>query len=71
MYKFGAMFFGQTTPSSVIRTADGACIPFDPANTDAAEFAKWLQAGNKPEPAEEGGSVTDDWVADTIAKLLP
>ena len=46
-------------------------IPFDPANTDAAEFAKWLQEGNKPDPAEEGGVVTDEWVADTIAKLLP
>ncbi len=46
-------------------------IPFDPANTDAKEFALWLQAGNKPEPAEEGGVVTDEWVAETIAKLLP
>lgn len=53
------------------RLLDNAFIPFDPANTDAAEFAKWLQAGNKPEPAEEGGVVTDEWVAETIAKLLP
>jgi len=44
-------------------------IPFDPANTDAQQFAKWLQSGNKPEPAEEGGVVTDEWVAETIAKL--
>ena len=55
----------------VQRLSDNACIPFDPANTDAQEFAKWLQAGNKPEPAEEGGVVTDEWVAETIAKLLP
>jgi hypothetical protein len=55
----------------IIRTADNAFIPFDPANTDAAEFAKWLQEGNKPDPAEEGGVVTDEWVAETIAKLLP
>jgi hypothetical protein len=53
------------------RLSDNAFIPFDPANTCAAEFAKWLQAGNKPEPAEEGGVVTDEWVAETIAKLLP
>lgn len=53
------------------RLADNAFIPFDPANTDAQQFAKWLQAGNKPEPAEEGGMVTDEWVAETIAKLLP
>ena len=57
--------------ASIKRLSDNAFIPFDPANTDAAEFAKWLQAGNKPEPAEEGGVVTDEWVADTIAKLLP
>lgn len=63
-------FLGQ--PDTVIRRmADGATIPFDPANSDASEFAKWLQEGNRPEPAEEGGTVTDEWVAETIAKLLP
>jgi hypothetical protein len=56
---------------TIIRLSDNACIPFDPANTDAAEFAKWLQEGNRPEPAEEDGVVTDEWIAETIAKLLP
>ena len=37
---------------SVIRIADGACIPFDPANTDFVEYNKWLALGNQPEPAE-------------------
>lgn len=69
MYKSCPKFNGSDA-SSVIRIADGACIPFDPANTDAKEFAKWLQTGNKPDPAEEGGVVTDEWVAETIAKLL-
>ena len=55
----------------VRRLSDNTFIPFDPANTDAVEFAKWLQEGNKPEPAEEGGVVTDEWIAETIAKLLP
>ena len=53
------------------RLSDNAFIPFDPANTDAVEFAKWMQEGNRPEPAEEGGTVTDEWVAETIARLLP
>ena len=35
------------------RLSDGATIPFDPANTDYAEYLKWLEAGNKPIPADE------------------
>ena len=46
-------------------------VPFDPANTDAQQFAHWMQEGNKPEPAVEGEVVTDEWVAATIALLLP
>lgn len=69
MYKLPKQILG--VGPRIIRVEDGAVIPFDPANTDAQQFAKWLQAGNKPDPAEEGGVVTDDWVAETIAKLLP
>jgi hypothetical protein len=70
MYKLIFMLnIGQV--DAVLRTADNAFIPFDPANTDAAEFAKWLQNGNVPEAAEEGNTVSPEWVAETIAKLLP
>jgi hypothetical protein len=62
---------GTTSETVVLRIADGAFIPFDPANTDAQDFAKWLQDGNIPEAAEEGGTVSPEWVAETIAKLLP
>ena len=35
------------------RIADSAFIPFDPANTDYAEYLKWLAEGNTPLPADE------------------
>jgi hypothetical protein len=69
MYKLSKSFMGNQT--SVIRTSDGACIPFDPANSDAQAFAKWLKDGGTPVPAEEGGIVTTEWISETIAKLLP
>jgi hypothetical protein len=39
--------------NSVIRTTDGASIPFDPDNTDYQAYLKWVSEGNTPEPAEE------------------
>jgi hypothetical protein len=37
----------------VLRIADNAFIPFDPANTDFVEYQKWLSEGNTPIPADE------------------
>jgi hypothetical protein len=55
MYKQTKLTFGQTEPSCIIRTTDGALIPFDLANTDYQEYLKWLEKGNTPLPAEEVG----------------
>jgi len=36
----------------VQRLEDQALIPFDPANTDYAEYLKWLDEGNTPLAAD-------------------
>ena len=53
MYKLIAthQVFGK--PNGILRLSDGACIPFDPANTDYQEYLKWLAEGNEPEPADQ------------------
>jgi hypothetical protein len=35
------------------RLSDNAFIPFDDANTDFAEYKKWLSEGNVPTPADQ------------------
>ena len=52
MYKLMKSILGRE-PSSVIRTTDGAFIPFDPANTDYQAYLKWVAEGNTPLPADE------------------
>jgi hypothetical protein len=42
-----------TTGTSILRLADSASIPPDPANTDYAAYLAWLEAGNTPDPAPE------------------
>jgi hypothetical protein len=51
MYKLSPKMFEEQT--SVVRTTDGACIPFDPANGDYQQYLEWLAEGNTVLPAEE------------------
>jgi hypothetical protein len=43
--------------AGILRLSDGACIPFDPANTDYANFKKDLADGAELQDAE--GNVID------------
>lgn len=44
---------------SVIRTSDGACIPFDPANTDYANFRKEILADEAQLQDADGNVMAD------------
>jgi hypothetical protein len=41
-----------TNTDSIIRIADGASIPANPANTDYAEYLLWVKAGNTATAAD-------------------
>jgi hypothetical protein len=45
------MTYQLTTGDTILRLADNAFIPPDPANTDYAAYLEWVAAGNTPEPA--------------------
>ena len=47
------MYKLQENDQIVLRVADNAFIPFDPANTSYQKYLAWLQEGNEPEPADE------------------
>ena len=40
-----------TTSNTILRLADNASIPPDPANRDYREYLEWVEAGNTPDPA--------------------
>ena len=40
--------------NQVMRIADNAVIPFDPANTDYQAYLKFLEEGGQPLPPDEG-----------------
>ena len=54
---------------SVIRTTDGACIPFDPANTDYQTFKKEINEGTAQLEDADGNLMTEQQAKDFVATL--
>ena len=52
MYKLSQLNSFTNTQTNVIRIADKACIPFDPDNTDYANFKKEVLAGAELQDAD-------------------
>ena len=53
MYKLCNPIAGFKESTAVLRLSDGACIPFDPDNTDYQAFLKYQAEGGKVYGADE------------------
>lgn len=61
------MAYQLTTGDTILRLADNAYIPPDPANTDYQAFLRWCEEGNTPEPAPEPEPVPQPTPAEKLA----
>jgi hypothetical protein len=61
------MTYQLTTGDCILRTADNAFIPLDPANRDYAEYLEWVAQGGVPEPAPEPEPVPEPTAAEKLA----
>jgi hypothetical protein len=52
MYKQQKNYYNHEV-IGIIRLADNAFIPFDPANTDYQTYLEWIAEGNEPLPYDE------------------
>jgi hypothetical protein len=68
MYKLTKPIPPNTDTFCVLRTADGACIPFDPANTDYQRFKKDVNEGAELQDAE-GNAMTEQQTKDFVKEL--
>jgi hypothetical protein len=55
--------------NAVVRTTDGACIPFDPANTDYANFKKEILADEAQLQDADGNTMTPEQAKTYVATL--
>jgi hypothetical protein len=60
-----------TSSDTIIRMADNASIPNDPANTDRQSYEAWLAEGNSPLPVSPKTSdqLREEWKAQRAAQV--
>jgi hypothetical protein len=58
----------ESLKNTIVRTGDGACIPFDPANTDYVNFKKEVLAGAELQDAD-GNTMTAAEAQEYVATL--
>jgi len=61
------MTYQLTQGHTILRLADNAFIPPDPANTDYQAYLAWLEEGNTPKPAPEPEPVPELTPAEKLA----
>ena len=61
------MTYQLTQGAFIVRLADNAFIPPDPANTDYAAYLEWVAQGGVPEPAPEPEPVPELTPAEKLA----
>jgi len=67
MYKLAQSITGYTY---LVRLADNACIPFEPANTDYVNFKMQINAGETQLQDADGNLMTADAAKAYVAGLL-
>lgn len=59
--------YQYTTGETILRLSDNSFIPPDHANVDFAEYLRWLNEGNTPEPAPEPEPIPEPTAAEKLA----
>lgn len=65
------MTYKLTSSTTILRLADNASIPADPANRDYAEYLVWLSEGNEPLPVDPPSAeqLREEWKASRAAAV--
>jgi len=70
MYKqYKNTITGQTVTQAIIRTTDGSCIPFDPDNTDYANFKTAILEDKAQLQDADGNTMTAEQAKDFVKEL--